>query len=54
MLIVVLLYMWVLLCESHTGSVVADMSIRARAGLVVREYGSEIGVATHAGKWAGG
>lgn len=54
MLIVVLLYMWVLLCESHTGSVVADMSIRAGAGLVVREYGSEVGVATHAGKWAGG
>lgn len=52
-LIVVLLYMWVLPCKSHTGGVVADMSIRAGASLVVGEYGSEVGVATHAGKWAG-
>ena len=37
-----------------TGGVVADVCVRAGAGLVVGEDGGEVGVATHAGKWTRG
>lgn len=45
----------VALCASGpTGGVVADVGMRAGAGLVVGEDGGEVGEATHAEKWAVG
>lgn len=37
-----------------TGGVVADMGVRAGAGLVVGEDRGEVGVAAHAEEWARG
>lgn len=37
-----------------TGCVVADGGVRAGAGLIVREDGGKVGVATHAGEWTCG
>lgn len=37
-----------------TGGVIANRSDRAGAGLVVGEDSGEVGVATHAEKWASG
>lgn len=44
--------MWA--ASGPTGGVVADVGVRAGAGLIVGEDGGEVGVATHAEEWACG